>query len=61
MLGRHEEALVPVAGVRHPEQALVSALKDVDVVVIDNAGAHQVEAVRTAIEAAGATLRFLRP
>ena len=43
------------------EQVLAPTLKHGDVVIIDNAGAHKVDAVRTAIEAAGATLKFLPP
>lgn len=43
------------------EQVLVPTLTPGEVVVIDNAGAHKVEAVRVAIEAAGATLKFLPP
>lgn len=43
------------------EHVLVPTLKAGDVVVIDNLGAHKVDAVRNAITAAGATLKFLPP
>jgi transposase len=43
------------------EQVLVPTLTPGEVVIIDNAGAHKVEAVRAAIEGAGATLKFLPP
>ena len=43
------------------EQMLVPALMPGDVVVMDNLPAHKPAGVRTAIEAAGATLRFLPP
>ncbi len=43
------------------EQALVPTLKPGDVVVMDNLGSHKGAAVRAAIEAAGAELRFLPP
>lgn len=45
----------------YAEQVLVPTLHPGDIVVIDNLGAHKVEAVREAIEAAGANLRFLPP
>jgi transposase len=41
------------------EQCLVPTLKRDDVVIIDNLTAHHVAGVREAIEAAGATLRYL--
>jgi transposase len=41
------------------EQCLAPALKPDDVVVIDNLKAHHVAGVREAIQAAGATLRYL--
>jgi transposase len=41
------------------EQCLVPTLKPDDVVIIDNLKAHHVAGVREAIEAAGATLRYL--
>ncbi len=43
------------------EQVLVPTLKPGDVVVIDNLPAHKPVAVRGAIAAAGAELRFLPP
>lgn len=45
----------------YAEQVLGPTLRPGDIVIIDNAGAHKVEEVRSAIEAAGATLRFLPP
>ena len=42
-------------------RVLVPALRPGDVVVMDNLGSHKGAAVRTAIEAAGAELRFLPP
>jgi len=41
------------------EQCLVPTLKRSDIVVMDNVNIHKVEGVREAIEAAGATLRYL--
>ena len=41
------------------EQCLAPTLKRDDVVIIDNPTAHHVAGVRDAIEAAGATLRYL--
>lgn len=43
------------------EQFLAPTLKPGDIVVMDNLAAHKVEGVREAIEAAGATLRYLPP
>ena len=43
------------------EQMLAPTLKPGDIVVMDNLPAHKPEAVRAAIEAAGATLRYLPP
>jgi transposase len=43
------------------EQVLVPTLSSGDIVVMDNLPAHKAEGVRAAIEAAGATLRFLPP
>jgi transposase len=45
----------------HVEQCLVPTLKRGDIVVMDNVGPHRVEGVRQAIEASGATLRYLPP
>lgn len=41
------------------EQILAPTLKPGDIVVMDNLSAHKVRGVREAIEAAGATLRYL--
>ena len=41
------------------EQALVPTLTKDDIVMMDNVGCHKVAGVREAIEAAGATLRYL--
>jgi transposase len=41
------------------EQCLVPTLKRNDIVIIDNLSAHKVPGIRTAIEAAGASLRYL--
>jgi transposase len=43
------------------EQVLVPTLRPGDVVVLDNLAVHKQPAVRTAIEAVGAHLRFLPP
>lgn len=43
------------------EQCLVPTLKRKDIVVMDNLAAHKVAGVREAIEAVGATLRYLPP
>jgi transposase len=43
------------------EQALVSELRPRDIVIMDNLPAHEVDGVRQAIEAAGASLRDLPP
>lgn len=43
------------------EQALVPVLRAGDVVVMDNLSSHKVAGVREAIEAAGATVRYLPP
>lgn len=43
------------------EQVLVPTLRPGDVVVLDNLAVHKQPEVRTAIEAAGARLRFLPP
>jgi transposase len=40
-------------------QFLVPTLKRKDIVIMDNLGAHKVAGIRQAIEAAGATLRYL--
>ena len=43
------------------ERVLVPTLRPGDIVVMDNLGSHKGAAVRAAIEAAGAELRFLPP
>jgi transposase len=43
------------------EQILMPELKPGDIVIMDNLSSHKSPAVRTAIEAAGADLRFLPP
>jgi len=43
------------------DQVLVPELKPGDIVVMDNLGSHKGESVRTAIEAAGASLLYLPP
>jgi transposase len=43
------------------QQILVPTLQPGDIVILDNLGSHKVTGVRQAIEAAGATLRFLPP
>ena len=43
------------------EQILVPTLQPGDIVIADNLAAHKVDGVRPAIEAVGATLRFLPP
>jgi len=43
------------------DQVLVPTLRAGDVVVLDNLAVHKQPAVRTAIEAVGAQLRFLPP
>lgn len=43
------------------EQQLAPTLKEGDVVILDNLGAHKVKGVREAIQAAGAQLVYLPP
>lgn len=43
------------------EQCLVSTLRRGDIVVMDNVATHKVDGIRQAIEAAGASLRYLPP
>ena len=43
------------------QQVLVPTLRPGDVVIMDNLASHKTDAVRQAIEAAGAELRFLPP
>ena len=50
-----------VVFVAYVEQFLVPVLKPGDIVIMDNLAAHKGDLIRKAIEAAGATLRFLPP
>ena len=43
------------------EQVLAPTLQPGDIVILDNLAAHKIPAVRDAIEAAGASIRFLPP
>ncbi len=43
------------------EQILVPTLRPGDIVILDNLSSHKVHGIRTAIEAAGAELRYLPP
>ena len=43
------------------QQFLTPTLRADDIVLLDNLGSHKVEGVRTAVEAAGAILRYLPP
>lgn len=43
------------------DQVLVPTLKPGDIVILDNLSSHKIDGVRQAIEAAGATLRYLPP
>ena len=54
-------AMHGAAFLAYVEQVLVATLSPGDIVVMDNLGAHKPAAVRHAIEAAGAELRFLPP
>jgi transposase len=54
-------AMHGAAFLAYVEQMLVPTLKPGDIVVMDNLPAHKPFAIRNAIEAAGAQLRFLPP
>lgn len=54
-------AMHGVAFLAYVEQVLVPTLNPGDIVIMDNLPAHKPAAVRHAIEAAGAELRFLPP
>ncbi len=54
-------AMHGAAFLAYVEQVLVPSLSPADIVVMDNLPAHKPVAVRQAIEAAGAELRFLPP
>jgi transposase len=43
------------------EQCLAPSLRPGDIVILDNLGSHKVAGVREAIEAAGASVRYLPP
>ncbi len=49
------------AFIAYVEQCLVPCLRHGDIVVMDNVPAHKVDGVAEAIEAAGATVRYLPP
>lgn len=54
----------PINGIAfqaYVDQVLVPELKPGDIVVMDNLGSHKGAGVRAAIEAAGASLRYLPP
>jgi transposase len=50
-----------VSFVEYVRQALVPTLSAGDVVILDNLSSHKVEGVREAIEAVGASVRYLPP
>lgn len=54
-------AMNGAAFLAYVRQVLAPSLTPGDIVVLDNLGAHKVRGVRTAIEAASATLRYLPP
>ncbi len=54
-------AMHAAAFLAYVEQVLVPTLKPGDIVIMDNLSSHKAAAVRQAIEAAGAELRFLPP
>jgi len=54
-----EGAMTGASFLAYLEQCLAPTLKQDDIVIIDNLKAHKVAGVREAIEAAGATLRYL--
>jgi transposase len=54
-------AMHGAAFLAYVEQVLVPSLSSKDIVVMDNLPAHKPVAIRQAIEAAGAELRFLPP
>ena len=67
---RHDRIAAPMvldgpmngdAFLAYVEQALVPELRPGDIVIMDNLPAHKVHGVRQAIEAAGASLRYLPP
>ena len=56
-----EGAINGPSSLAYVEQFLAPALHPGDMVVMDNLGSHKVAGVREAVEAAGATLRYLPP
>ncbi len=54
-------AMDGTAFLAYVEQQLVPTLKPGDIVIMDNLPAHKLSAIRPAIEAAGAELRYLPP
>jgi hypothetical protein len=67
---RHDRIAAPMvldgpmngeAFLAYVEQALVPELRPRDIVIMDNLPAHKVHGVKQAIEAAGASLRYLPP
>jgi len=67
---RHDRIAAPMvldgpmngeAFLAYVEQALVPELRPGDIVIIDNLPAHKVHGVKQAIEAVGASLRYLPP
>ena len=54
-------AMNGAAFLAYVEQVLVPTLRPGDIVIMDNLPAHKPVAIREAIEAAGAELRFLPP
>ena len=54
-------AMNGTAFLAYVEQVLVPTLRPGDIVIMDNLPAHKPVAIRQAIEAAGAELRFLPP
>lgn len=54
-------AMDGIAFLAYVEQQLVPTLEPGDIVIMDNLPAHKLTAIRCAIEAAGAELRYLPP
>ena len=59
--GDVQRAMTQAWFLTYVEQILCPTLRPGDVVIHDNLAAHKAPAIRNAIEAAGATLRFLPP
>jgi transposase len=60
-LGSIEQAMDGAAFLVFVREALVPTLREGDVVVMDNLGAHKVAGVKEAIEAVGARVAYLPP